>query len=174
MWRRYLLQIGLPFSSDSFKDLQPSTLSRWRRRHFIGMALTTIAAMIGFGVLGNHQPASSIMEKPYDALCEALIFAAYSYAANFAGYFFYGLRCRDPWSYGILEVLVGIIIAMYSVALLTGGGNSYAGVVFAALGAIYIIVRGLDNMYRSIKEGTEDKRAWNRNFFLKDTDTKLG
>lgn len=99
-------------------------------------------------------------------------------AALLVGRWLYMFRCRKPKWYGLVEILTGLFIATFIVGQINGtmvqSGASidrYAAPLFTALGALYIVVRGYDNMYRSVSG--EDRRRWNLKFFGKDTDEKL-
>lgn len=94
------------------------------------------------------------------------------------GRWLYMFRCRKAKWYGVAEVISGLFIATFIVgqiktAQIADGPSipPYAAALFTTLGALYIIVRGYDNMYRSL-EG-EDRHHWNRKFFGKDTNARL-
>jgi len=55
----------------------------------------------------------------------------------------YGFRCRRPRAYGMLEILVGLSIATYVLDPFLSGLSLSAGVYFTALGALYVVVRGV-------------------------------
>jgi hypothetical protein len=80
-----------------------------------------------------------------------------------AGITLYALRCRKQMMYGVLECFVGIATAGYFV------NNLEPNVLtpwFSLLASLYIIVRGADNIQKSLK-GTTAEMKWNRLFFGK-------
>ncbi len=90
-----------------------------------------------------------------------------------SGALLYGFRCRRPAWYGLVEIIIGMIFAFYTIKLLTKISMPEANGIFSAAGALYIIVRGFDNIYRSLRKGSHFTQAWNKCFFGQDTDAKL-
>jgi hypothetical protein len=89
------------------------------------------------------------------------------------GLLLYMFRCRRTRLYGQLEIAAGIFIA-FQVLELTIGALSYnMGGIFTALGALYIIVRGCDNVYKTLKADEDATFAWNYIFFGKRVGQKL-
>jgi len=75
-------------------------------------------------------------------------------------------RQRYRLSYGVFEFLVGVIMG-YFVFLPTFDFKTL-GVIqgLQVLGALYVMVRGLDNIGKGIEEGTRLESFWNRIFEL--------
>jgi hypothetical protein len=161
-----------PFSKDSFTGLEPSTVTKWRNIFWFGVGFSIVLAMSTLMYLGKLTVVK-MSEHPVEATVRSIAFTLAPYCVIYVGCSLYSIRCRNPWVYGVFEVFLGIIIASYTMAIIAGQVVPEGTVIFGTIGALYIIVRGLDNMYRSITEGTEDKRVWNRNFFRQDTDEKL-
>jgi hypothetical protein len=86
-------------------------------------------------------------------------------SAFFAGSLLYRLRCRRPLIYGTVEIVLGILFAGYIENLLLGYQLREVSGYFTMAGAIYIIVRGYDNIYRSLKWGSPVLLVMNRLFF---------
>lgn len=89
------------------------------------------------------------------------------------GTLLYVLRCRRPITYGMLEAGIGLYITAVTVNFAFGISDTSNALAFSVLGALYIIVRGYDNIYRGMKKGSFGLRTWNDLFFGKDTYEKL-
>jgi hypothetical protein len=82
----------------------------------------------------------------------------------------YFLRCRKLLAYGIVECVVGTITATYFATLLA---EKSPFALISGLSALYVSVRGADNIYKSIKDNGYRVR-WNELFFGRSTSEKLG
>jgi hypothetical protein len=80
------------------------------------------------------------------------------------GVLLYAMRCRKQLMYGVTECLVGVMAAVYVANNLKPEDPSQW---FSFLAGLYIIVRGADNIQKSLK-GTKYEVLWNRIFFGKD------
>jgi|CXWL01.1.fsa_nt_gi hypothetical protein len=89
------------------------------------------------------------------------------------GTILYGVRCRYPGWYGALEMAVGFFFAAFAINQVLGKPMPNDGAIFATLAALYVIVRGYDNIYKALKVGEERTRRWNLLFFATDTTAKL-
>jgi hypothetical protein len=103
----------------------------------------------------------------------AIIELSFSAVVFAGGTVLYAFRCRTPGLYGALEVAAGVFIATFVVNVLLGNVGNVAAGFFTIVGALYIIVRGYDNVYKSMQAGTDQIRRWNRWFFGKDSEAKL-
>jgi hypothetical protein len=65
--------------------------------------------------------------------------------------------------YGVFECLVGMVTAGYFINILNSDDPAP---VFSLLAALYIIVRGADNIHKSLK-GAPSEMRWNKIFFGK-------
>lgn len=168
----WLLYRSIPaaFPKDVFRDLQPSTIDRWRRRYVFGMIIAFALSFAVLLLIGKMNLAD-VPER--SGVPQGLLLSLVVGIGIMGGLILYSIRCQLPWIYGVLELFVGIVIAAYAVAMVAGVVRPEGNIFFAVVGALYVIVRGLDNLYRGIEAGTEDKRAWNRHFFRQDTDAKL-
>jgi hypothetical protein len=103
---------------------------------------------------------------------EPVLIVVWAFAS---GLVLYALRCSWPHVYGVIEIVVGAYIATFLVNLLlikpTEPTND--AIFFTVVGALYIIVRGLDNLHRALKPATAPTRHWNKWFFGKDSEQKL-
>jgi hypothetical protein len=83
-----------------------------------------------------------------------------------AGVTLYLFRCRRPRSYASCEILVGLLSGsnIANDAFHTGINSEQLTLYFGALASLYIIVRGLDNWEKAIKD-PKSKERWNRYFF---------
>ncbi|GEP55274.1 hypothetical protein [Reyranella soli] len=84
----------------------------------------------------------------------------------------YWFRCRLPGWYGGLEIAVGFLLAAHYLNEVLGNLGNADTRSLTALGALYIVVRGLDNIYKSLKKPTQILR-WNRVFFGRESVSKL-
>jgi hypothetical protein len=82
----------------------------------------------------------------------------------------YFFRCRWPYSYGFLEILIGGLAAVYVAAQLIESVNGKGMLAFAWIAGLYVIVRGWDNIHKA-QSGSE-KEAWDRFWFGRKTDAK--
>jgi type IV secretory pathway VirB2 component (pilin) len=87
------------------------------------------------------------------------------------GLVLYVLRCRWPRTYGVIEIVVGAYIATFLVNRLLGktvelGPQGENGTVFFTIvGALYIIVRGLDNFHKARDGKTHRTILWDTGVF---------
>lgn len=81
----------------------------------------------------------------------------------------YWFRCRRVGAYGLAEIALGLLLAVFVVNKEVQNTSLDLSGFFACAAALYIIVRGFDNIYRSINR----RWIWNQIFFGQDTDTKL-
>jgi hypothetical protein len=90
------------------------------------------------------------------------------------GLYLYRFRSRRPSWYGVVEIAVGWFIALQIIDQMRVGTTAPTmNGFFTAAGALYVIVRGCDNVYRGMSAGTVATRRWNQWFFGVDTDRKL-
>jgi hypothetical protein len=89
------------------------------------------------------------------------------------GFFLYCFRCRTQRWYGSIELVTGALLSTYMVNQILGKVSPADGAYLTLAGGLYVIVRGLDNIYKSMTPETSNIRSWNKLFFGKDTDVKL-
>lgn len=80
------------------------------------------------------------------------------------GILLFWYRQRYRLSYGVFEFLVGVMMAYF--VFLPSFDFKNLGVIHGlqVLGALYVMVRGLDNIGKGIEEGTRLESIWNRMF----------
>jgi hypothetical protein len=107
-----------------------------------------------------------------------ITFVAITVGALFViGTVLYAWRCRYLGAYGFTEIAVGLCTGVVIANSFNDVPRSDAPpnrlvTLFAILAALYVIVRGYDSMYKSLKS----ERAitfWNRRFFKKDSAVRL-
>jgi len=125
------------------------------------MVACVLAQLIAPGALGNLGrlflafAPHNLSPDDYRAAAATLI----------VGLALYRFRCRSGKAYGMLEVAAGVFIAFHILEQATGQAPAYANAVFTILGALYVIVRGLDNFYRALAPGSTAVIVWNSLFF---------
>jgi hypothetical protein len=82
-----------------------------------------------------------------------------------AGMLLYFFRCRSPYWYGLLEIFVGAFGAFYVGTQFMEATGGTGTLILAEIAALYVIVRGLDNLGRSMSG--ERKERWDRFLFGK-------
>jgi hypothetical protein len=80
------------------------------------------------------------------------------------GLLLYMFRCRYLKIYGWLEVGVGVATGLYLANTLNNPQGSSFGPYFAVIASLYVIVRGLDNLHKSLKN-ERYIALWNRFFY---------
>ena len=103
---------------------------------------------------------------------EPVLIVGWAFAS---GLVLYALRCSWPHVYGVIEIVVGAYIATFLVNLLLiePAEPTNDAIFFTVVGALYIIVRGLDNLYRALEPATAPMRQWNKWFFGKASEQRL-
>ena len=84
----------------------------------------------------------------------------------------YAMRCRVPKFYGVTEIVVGVLFSVYGVSKALGNTIGDPSTIFAVAGALYIMVRGYDNIYRALSPRGKTLGRWDRIFFGKGGDKK--
>lgn len=109
----------------------------------------------------------ALVSRAWSSASGTVIVLLQAGAILISGTFLFIWRCRKPKGYGIIEIVVGLLIAAFSVNF--GGENSdwqqTANRVFTVGGALYIIVRGYDNIQRSLKEMSPSWFVWREVFY---------
>ena len=125
--------------------------------HFFVESPTAAVGGIPELILGN-----SYLVTAFHALCVSLILIV--------GVGLYFVRCRRPALYGQIEIFSGLGAALFASNQLTAGIVTGALVppriavaVFAAVAALYVVARGLDNIHKSLTG--KSKETWENFFF---------
>ena len=141
------------------------------------IVLTTLFGVVGFALIDHflvESPTAAVGGNPelifgnsylvtvFHALCVSLTLIV--------GVGLYFLRCRRPALYGQIEIFSGLGAALFASSQLTAGivtgalaPPRIAVAAFAAVAALYVIARGLDNIHTSLT-GTS-KETWERFFY---------
>ena len=141
------------------------------------IVLTTLFGVAAFALIDHflvESPTAAVGGPPelflgnaylvtvFHALCVSLTLIA--------GVGLYFLRCRRPALYGQIEIFSGLGAALFASNQLSAGIATgalapprVAVAVFAAVAALYVIARGLDNIHKSLTGKSKD--AWERFFF---------
>lgn len=80
-----------------------------------------------------------------------------------AGLLFFWWRERDRLSYGLFEVMIGLLISSQSIVTLPAPAELSTAKSIQLVGGLYVMVRGLDNIDRSV-EDTRFGGWWRRLF----------
>ena len=93
----------------------------------------------------------------------AVVQAGFMLVIFAAGHSMYFVRCRWPRWYGVIEIAVGLGLGCVVVNQIVGTALeiAVATAYFTVAGAIYVIVRGYDNIYRSLpKDARTSHLRW--------------
>ena len=69
-----------------------------------------------------------------------------------AGLLFFWWRERDRFSYGLFEVMIGLLISSQSIVTLPAPSELSTAKSIQLVGGLYVMVRGLDNIDRSVED----------------------
>jgi hypothetical protein len=132
---------------------------------FVLLLLASLGLLASFVILG-------IAPTTFDDVILIGVYAILLIAATMAlSGVLYALRLTRPVIYGTIEIGVGILLAMvYSLSFASGKGVNHILIgLLSEIGAIYIIIRGMDNIAK-VKAVWEAffieeiaNRLWNRN-----------
>jgi len=127
-------------------------VSTQRRYLSVGLAIAVVATGIAITVVRNHQ---LIFHTAPDWIVPI--------ALLLAGLLFFWWRERDRLSYGLFEVMIGLLISSQSIVMLPSPYELSTAKSIQLVGGLYVMVRGLDNIDRSV----EDTRlgGWWRRLF---------
>lgn len=131
---------------------------------FVGSTAAPIVILL-FGAIIS--PLSHLIVAFAAAYLPVVVLQAMFGAVTLAiGTGLYVLRCRLQEAYGVVECAIGVIAAAYVANLILYSDSVPKTEIFSEAAALYIIVRGYDNIYKSI--ATDDRRkTWNTWFFGK-------
>jgi hypothetical protein len=117
-----------------------------------GVAIALAGTGIAIAIVRNHQ---LIFHTAPDWIVPI--------ALLLAGLLFFWWRERDRLSYGLFEVMVGLLISSQSIVTLPAPYELSTAKSIQLVGGLYVMVRGLDNVDRSI-EDTRLGGWWKRLF----------
>ncbi|MDP1841568.1 MAG: hypothetical protein Q8N31_03040 [Reyranella sp.] len=127
-------------------------VSAQRRYLSVGLAIAVAATGVAILVVRNHQ---LIFHTAPDWIVPI--------ALLLAGLLFFWWRERDHLSYGLFEVMIGLLISSQSIATLPAPYELSTAKSIQLVGGLYVMVRGFDNVDRSI-EDTRLGGWWKRLF----------
>jgi rRNA-processing protein FCF1 len=127
-------------------------LSAQHRYLAVGLAIAVAATGVAILVVRNHQ---LIFHTAPDWIVPI--------ALLLAGLLFFWWRERDHLSYGLFEVMIGLLISSQSIVTLPSPYELSTAKSIQLVGGLYVMVRGLDNVDRSI-EDTRLGGWWKRLF----------
>lgn len=152
-------------------DALKKTALRW-----IVNAVIVLGIGAALWFLGHSQGAKHLAFDAFKWSAET--FSPYGTAIGFAiivgviGAILYAFRSVEVAGYGAVEVFVGGYIAWYvSFHLDYQNFDLFSEKLerdlFAVSTGLYVIVRGLDNIYKGIQDNTKIMKKWNYVFFFK-------
>jgi hypothetical protein len=114
------------------------------------------------GVLGAVGASTIFFNAAY--LLSTISIWGTALALPLLGILLFWYRQRYRLSYGVFEFLVGVMMGYF--VFLPSFDFKTLGVIqgLQILGALYVMVRGLDNIGRGIEEGTRLESIWNQIF----------
>jgi hypothetical protein len=176
-WNQRLREIVTHLRANYHAEL--ITLREWTIKAVVGVALVTLQTSgvlqwIGTQITRLIAPVFSLLETILSPYWTQLTIETSAFFATLGvGELLFMARCRHPVTYGRLEQLVALASALFAATQLFGydpKNNIVIVVLFAQLTALYIYVRGKDNIYRGLKEATTPdklrrKVRWDRIYF---------
>ena len=117
-----------------------------------GVAIALAGTVIAIIIVRNHQ---LIFHTAPDWIVPI--------ALLLAGLLFFWWRERDRLSYGLFEVMIGLLISSQSIVTLPAPYELSTAKSIQLVGGLYVMVRGLDNIDRSV-EDTRFGGWWKRLF----------
>lgn len=127
-------------------------VSKQHRYLAAGLAIAVAATGVAILVVRNHQ---LIFHTAPDWIVPI--------ALLLAGLLFFWWRERDHLSYGLFEVMIGLLISSQSIVTLPSPYELSTAKSIQLVGGLYVMVRGFDNIDRSI-EDTRLGGWWKRLF----------
>lgn len=127
-------------------------VSAQRRNLAFGFAIAIVATVLAVLVVRNHQ---LIFHTAPNWIVPIALLAA--------GLLFFWWRERARLSYGLFEVMIGLLISSQSIVMLPATYELSTAKSIQLVGGLYVMVRGLDNIDRSV-EGTRFGDWWRRLF----------
>lgn len=140
-------------SSDTGIEQAARRIVTVQRRYLAGgLAIAVVATGVAILVVRNHQ---LIFHTAPDWMVPI--------ALLLAGLLFFWWRERDHLSYGLFEVMIGLLISSQSIVTLPAPYELSTAKSIQLVGGLYVMVRGFDNVDRSI-EDTRLGGWWKRLF----------
>jgi hypothetical protein len=176
LWQMAPVSVGKLGGGEREPELMNDDTNSPRRvEFFLAIAAALVGLLVEYGfsqidgvVLRYSSKTAAVVRNnigviAWESVCVLVMLAV--------GAMFYTMRCRLQRAYGLLEIMVGTATAAYVATEFDQTQLTFNN-IFALLAALYVIVRGFDNIYRSIPEGPKIK-SWNQLFFGRASESKL-
>jgi len=148
-----LLSEHAPAPADAGLEQAAKRIVSVQRRYLsTGLAIAVVATGIAITIVRNHQ---LIFHTAPDWIVPI--------ALLLAGLLFFWWRERDRLSYGLFEVMIGLLISSQSIVTLPAPYELSTAKSIQLVGGLYVMVRGLDNIDRSVDD-TRFGGWWRRLF----------
>jgi hypothetical protein len=112
-----------------------------------------VGLVFNIAILGSIAWKSEGLRSYFSTIAIEIVFI---FAVVTCGSLLYWLRQRNRGLYACLEIAFGILAGVYAVNQIypAPDPDSLAKAMFATVGGVYIIVRGLDNWFSHIRQGS--------------------
>ena len=149
---RLLAELSTASSDTGIEQAARRIVSAQRRHLARGLAIAIVATGLAILIVLNHQ---LIFHTAPDWMVPIGLLLA--------GLLFFWWRERDHLSYGLFEVMIGLLISSQSIVTLPAPYELSTAKSIQLVGGLYVMVRGFDNVDRSI-EDTRLGGWWKRLF----------
>lgn len=149
---QFLAELSTASVDAGIEQVARRIVSAQRRHLAAGLAIAVVATGVAILVVRNHQ---LIFHTAPDWIVPI--------ALLLAGLVFFWWRERDHLSYGLFEVMIGLLISSQSIVTLPAPYELSTAKSIQLVGGLYVMVRGFDNIDRSI-EDTRLGGWWKRLF----------
>lgn len=149
---RLLAELATASTDTGIEQAARRIVSAQRRYLVAGMAVAIVATGLAILIVRNHQ---LIFHTAPDWMVPIGLLLA--------GLLFFWWRERDHLSYGLFEVMIGLLISSQSIVALPAPYELSTAKSIQLVGGLYVMVRGFDNIDRSI-EDTRLGDWWKRLF----------
>lgn len=138
---RLLVELSTAAADAGIEQAARRIVSTQRRYLSLGVAIAVVATGVAILVVRNHQ---LIFHTAPDWMVPIGLLLA--------GLLFFWWRERDHLSYGLFEVMVGLLISSQSIVTLPAPYELSTAKSIQLVGGLYVMVRGFDNVDRSIED----------------------
>lgn len=149
---RLLAELSTASADTGIEQAARRIVSAQRRYLSAGLAIAIVATALAILVVLNHQ---LIFHTAPDWMVPIGLLLA--------GLLFFWWRERDHLSYGLFEVMIGLLISSQSIVTLPAPYELSTAKSIQLVGGLYVMVRGFDNVDRNI-EDTRLGGWWKRLF----------
>ena len=138
---RLLTELSTASSDTGIEQTARRIVSSQRRHLAGGLAIAIAATGLAIFIVLNHQ---LIFHTAPDWIVPI--------ALLLAGLLFFWWREHDHLSYGLFEVMIGLLISSQSIVTLPAPYELSTAKSIQLMGGLYVMVRGFDNIDRSIED----------------------